>query len=125
MKIRIMGTKDECELARKYYRELEKDANVKKVVVSDPYANRGSSTEFRVYVDIEYRESALSQKIIGGAVALTESEVKELSQSLKDEYFPIITGYFSDDEKEEAQELNRLLCEITDEIFKEIVTSGI
>lgn len=125
MKIRIMGTKDECELARKYYRELEKDANVKKVVVSDPYANRGSSTEFRVYVDIEYRESALSQKIIGGAVALTVSEVKELSQRLKDEYFPIITGYFSDDEKEEAQELNRLLCEITDEIFKEIMTGGI
>ena len=66
MKIRIMGPKDECELARKYYRELEKDPNVKKVVVSAPYANRGSSTEFRVYVDIEYRECALSQKMICG-----------------------------------------------------------
>lgn len=66
MKIRIMGTKDECELARKYYRELEKDANVKKVVVSDPYANRGSSTEFRVYVDIEYRDVVLAQNLIQG-----------------------------------------------------------
>ena len=66
MKIRIMGTKDECELARKYYRELEKDANVKKVVVSAPYANRGSSTEFRVYIDIEYRDVVLAQNLIQG-----------------------------------------------------------
>lgn len=66
MKIRVMGTKDECELARKYYRELEKDANVKKVVVSDPYANRGSSTVFRVYVDIEYRDVVLAQNLIQG-----------------------------------------------------------
>ena len=66
MKIRIMGTKDECELARKYYRELEKDANVKSVVVSDLYANRGSSTVFRVYIDIEYRDVVLAQNLIQG-----------------------------------------------------------
>lgn len=66
MKIRIMGTKDECELARKYYRELEKDTNVKSVVVSDLYANRGSSTVFRVYVDIEYRDVVLAQNLIRG-----------------------------------------------------------
>ena len=66
MKIRVMGTKDECELARKYYRELEKDANVKSVVVSDLYANRGSSTVFRVYVDIEYRDVVLAQNLIKG-----------------------------------------------------------
>lgn len=66
MKIRIMGTKDECELARKYYRELEKDANVKSVAVSDLYANRGSSTVFRVYVDIEYRDVVLAQNLIQG-----------------------------------------------------------
>lgn len=66
MKIRIMGTKDECELARKYYRELEKDPNVKSVVVSMLYANRGSSTVFRVYVDIEYRDVVLAQNLIQG-----------------------------------------------------------
>ncbi len=66
MKMRIMGTKDECELARKYYRELEKDTNVKSVVVSDLYANRGSSTVFRVYVDIEYRDVVLAQNLIRG-----------------------------------------------------------
>ena len=66
MKIRIMGTKDECELARKYYRELEKDSNVKSVVVSMLYANRGSSTVFRVYVDIEYRDVVLAQNLIQG-----------------------------------------------------------
>lgn len=54
MKIRITGTMDECAVATAYYRGLEKDANVKYVQVSAPYANRGSSTLFRVYVDIEY-----------------------------------------------------------------------
>ena len=54
MKIRIMGTKDECLAATAYYRDLEKDSNVKFVQVSDPYPNRGSSTLFRLYVEVEY-----------------------------------------------------------------------
>lgn len=54
MKIRVMGTKDECLAATGYYRELEKDSNVKFVQVSDLYPNRGSSTLFRVYIEVEY-----------------------------------------------------------------------
>lgn len=54
MKIRVMGTKDECLAAMAYYRELEKDSNVKFVQVSDLYPNRGSSTLFRLYVEVEY-----------------------------------------------------------------------
>ena len=50
MKIRIMGTREECEVAKKYYRGLECTPEVKSVTVSDLYANRGSSTVFRVYV---------------------------------------------------------------------------
>lgn len=54
MKIRVMGSKDECNVAAAYYRELEKDPNVKLVQVSNLYANRGSSTAFRLYVEVEY-----------------------------------------------------------------------
>lgn len=54
MKIRIMGTKSECQAAREYYSALEKEANVKSVTISDLYANRGSNTIFRLYVEVEY-----------------------------------------------------------------------
>lgn len=56
MKIRIMGTKEECLAGMAYYRELEKDSNVKYVQVSDLYPNRGSSTLFRLYVEVVYHE---------------------------------------------------------------------
>ena len=48
MKIRIMGTKDELNTAVDYYRELEKDDNVKYVCISTFYPNRGSNTLFRL-----------------------------------------------------------------------------
>ena len=54
MKIRIMGTKDECLLATNYYRALEKEENVQYVQVSDLYPNRGSSTLYRVYIEVAY-----------------------------------------------------------------------
>ena len=54
MKIRIMGTKDECLLATNYYRAMEKEENVQYVQVSDPYPNRGSSTLYRVYIEVAY-----------------------------------------------------------------------
>ena len=54
MKIRVMGTKEECLVAMGYYKNLEKDSNVKFVQVSELYPNRGSSTLFRIYIDIEY-----------------------------------------------------------------------
>lgn len=56
MKIRIMGTLDECEAAQKYYRLLENFENIKYVSLSPLYPNRGSTTLFRLYVDIEYKE---------------------------------------------------------------------
>ena len=39
----------------------------------------------------------------------------EIVKALKDEYLPIISGFMDDTE---AQECNRLLCEMTDEICK-------
>lgn len=59
MKIRIMGTRSECEIAQGYYSALEKDVNVKCVTVSGLYPNRGSTTVFRVYVDVEYYSDIL------------------------------------------------------------------
>ena len=59
MKIRIMGTRSEFEVAQGYYSALEKDANVKRVTVSGLYPNRGSTTEFRVYVEVEYYSDIL------------------------------------------------------------------
>lgn len=59
MKIRVMGTQSECEVAQGYYSALEKDGNVKRVIVSRMYPNRGSNTEFRVYVEVEYYSDIL------------------------------------------------------------------
>ena len=62
MKIRIMGTKEECELATKYYQELERsDENVRCMTISDLYPNRGSTTVYRLYVDVEYYSVILGQ----------------------------------------------------------------
>lgn len=52
MKIRIMGTKAECEAARAFYASLE--PNLKSLTVSRLYPNRGSNTVFRLYIDMEH-----------------------------------------------------------------------
>lgn len=59
MQIRVMGTKNECETAQEYYRSLEKEDNVKYVQVSQLYANRGSASMFRVYINVEYYSDPL------------------------------------------------------------------
>ena len=56
MKIRITGTREELAQARLYYEELEHDEGVKYICISSLYANRGSSTLFRLYVEVEYRD---------------------------------------------------------------------
>lgn len=55
MKLRVMGTQEECALAKEYYRALERQENVKYVEVSRIYSNRGSNTLFRVYIEIVYK----------------------------------------------------------------------
>lgn len=44
--------------------------------------------------------------------------IKEFTETLKDEYLPIIVGYMDDDE---AKVCNRSLCEMTNEICNEFV----
>ena len=71
MKLRVMGTKDECLLAQEYYRALEHQDNVKYVEVSKLYANRGSNTVFRVYIEVMYNsETEELQRLICGRVNL-------------------------------------------------------
>ena len=55
MKIRIMGTKAECEAARAFYASLE--PNLKSLTVSRLYPNRGSNTVFCLYIDMEHYQN--------------------------------------------------------------------
>ena len=53
MKIRIMGTKEECLQAQEYYNKFSEDNElVKYCSVSTLYPNRNSKNQYRVYIDI-------------------------------------------------------------------------
>ncbi len=54
MKIRIMGTIPELEVAQRYYKSLGNEDYVAGVEISRVYLNRGSTCVGRVYVDITY-----------------------------------------------------------------------
>ena len=58
MKIRVMGTSEECAAAQQFYWELAHTADVKSCTVSKPCPNRGSLNQYRVYIDIEYKDGA-------------------------------------------------------------------
>ncbi len=60
MKIRIMGTQEECNIAKSYYQTLSNDENVKNISISNLYPNRGSSNQYRLYVEIDYYETMVS-----------------------------------------------------------------
>ena len=58
MKIRITGTKPECRAASDYYQTLRGQPGVKYVCISGFYPNRGSDELYRVYIEVEYYETA-------------------------------------------------------------------
>lgn len=64
MKLRVMGTLDECKLAKAYYGMLERQDNVKYVSVSELYPNRGSNKLYRVYIEVVYKSEAEEPLII-------------------------------------------------------------
>lgn len=66
MKIRITGRKEELELAEKYYLNLMNESYVKSLTISNFYPNRGSTNQYRLYVDIEYYDSYLLNNPIKG-----------------------------------------------------------
>ena len=55
MKIRIIGTAEECAAAREYYSGLEKQENVQSVSISRLYPCRDSNALYRLYVELMYR----------------------------------------------------------------------
>ena len=54
MKIRVMGSKEECESAREMFLAQRGEPTVARVEVSTLYANRAPSKEVRLYIDIVY-----------------------------------------------------------------------
>lgn len=52
MKLRVMGTVDECTQAQRFYTMLGKSENIAYVSVSGLYPNRGSTNQYRVYIEI-------------------------------------------------------------------------
>lgn len=64
MKIRVIGTLEELNVARDYYLDYARDPSVKCVTVSQYYPNRGSRNVYRLYVDIEIHASAYENKLL-------------------------------------------------------------
>ena len=52
MKIRIMGTQEECEQARHYYSQFLNSDMVNHCSISKLYPNRNSYNQYRLYVDV-------------------------------------------------------------------------
>ena len=59
MKIRVMGTREECEQAQRFYTQLSKGDNVISSSVSGLYPNRGSTNQYRVYIEIVCRSEKM------------------------------------------------------------------
>ncbi len=54
MKIRVTGTKQECEQAQQYYSKFGTNKEmVRSCSISILYPNRNSVNQYRVYIDIE------------------------------------------------------------------------
>lgn len=69
MKIRVWGTREECEQAQCFYKQFSNNKNVKSCTVSSLYANRNSVNQYRVYVEIEYKdETAIFNNLLSQAV---------------------------------------------------------
>jgi hypothetical protein len=59
-----MGTMSELKIAEKYYLKQRNNADVATVEISKPYANRGSSTLYRLYIEIIFKTYINETKLI-------------------------------------------------------------
>ncbi len=65
MKIRIMGTKHECEVMQDFFRK--KLQNCKGYSVSRLYANRGSTDIYRLYIEFNISSNTVDfERLKGG-----------------------------------------------------------
>ena len=74
MEIRVIGRKEECETAKRYYNGLREHPQTKSVSVSKFYPNRGSAELFRIYIKIEYYD----EPGVGGEVKQTDATALDL-----------------------------------------------
>ena len=58
MKLRVMGTAEECKQAQYFYTRLGHQSNVRFCTVSGLYPNRGSIGYYRVYFELEYKDGS-------------------------------------------------------------------
>lgn len=56
MRIRVMGTEEECRQAQRYYRQFGRGDQVEYCSVSELYPNRGSKNMYRVYIEISTKQ---------------------------------------------------------------------
>lgn len=61
MKIRIMGTRDEAEEATRYFSQFLGRGVIS---VSAPYANRGNSVLYRIYIETDTAPFRISQELM-------------------------------------------------------------
>lgn len=61
MKIRITGTKTECEAAAEVYRQMETDSEVAYCSVSKLYPCRESDKLYRIYIELVYNKKEVKK----------------------------------------------------------------
>lgn len=61
MKIRITGTKTECEAAAEVYRQMETSSEVAYCSVSKLYPCRESDKLYRIYIELVYNKKEVKK----------------------------------------------------------------
>ena len=72
MKIRIMGTQEECEQARRYYSQFLNSDMVNHCSISKLYPNRNSVNQYRIYVDVDSKYDFMNTGITAVFKALAK-----------------------------------------------------
>lgn len=70
MKIRIMGTREECEQAQRYYSQFLNSDMVNHCSISRLYPNRNSVNQYRIYIDISSKFDFMNTTTTAVAKAL-------------------------------------------------------
>ena len=58
MKVRFMGTREECEFVVKYFKEFASKTFFKSLSISNLYANRNSLDMYRVYIEYQLHDNS-------------------------------------------------------------------
>ena len=83
MKIRIMGTQEECEQARRYYSQFLNSDIVSHCSISRLYPNRNSVNQYRMYIDISSNFDFMNTSSANSAKAYNAAAKALLNASAK------------------------------------------